>query len=201
MIQNVGGNPSAWQSQALLTDNDVTRSRANFAAVEMVEVMSGTGVNVFQPTSVSHLHGLDWVQEDVQQGLTPMPAPDLGATLFPNLGCGIGEVLTVKFDDYVVWVPSAFAVPMLTSWQIDNWCRDRPLGVIGAYIDHFSFTPSQDKTSGWLSYTVASYLADDTTSTSGQLGTTKNEVSILGLNPRPPRPYLPPRRANLGAAR
>ena len=64
------GNELTWTSQTILKDNDPDNA---YNAAALVTILSGQGVEMWQPRSVLHLTGIPpaWVQEPTQLILQP----------------------------------------------------------------------------------------------------------------------------------
>jgi hypothetical protein len=161
------GNTISWRSRTLLQDDSASQP---FFSAEVVEVMNGASVNMWQPTQVWHLVGKSWVQEQ--------PSFTLQAQSSLDTLCSVP--VKTAIDQYVVDVPFSYAVPMLTGWKVGQRCRDSNVQQIGTYLDNFRFEPYPNGRSGRLSYTVVSILFDDS---QGRLVDRGNKVTILGLNP------------------
>lgn len=167
-------NTVSWTSRSLLKDDDSWRE---LSSAELVEVMNGPSVSMWQPETVSHLVSSPtphWVSESTAFALQP-EAP-FGSVLSPCVASPPENVT----DQYVVDVPYSYAVPMLTGWELSQACDDTNVHQIGAYLHSFSFTRSSNGRSGTLRYTVVSSLSDDG---GGKLGRARNKVTILGFNP------------------
>ena len=162
----ISENTISWTSQTLLKDKESWRA---MASAELVEVMNGPGVTMWQPRVVSHWRNGRWQEEQVSFKLQAQPD---GAW-----NCVGGNVPAIV-EQYFVDVPFAYAVPLLTGWQLNQACSDSHVQRIGAYIDHYSFEPSGSGMGGILKYTVVGTLTDDN---GGRLYDMQNKVTILGL--------------------
>jgi hypothetical protein len=166
-MPTIVGDTISWRSRTLLQDDSASQP---FFSAELVEVMNGASVNMWQPTQVWHLVGKQWLQEPVSFTLQGQSSLD---TL-----CSVP--VKTAIDQYVVDVPFSYAVPMLTGWKVGQRCRDSNVQQIGAYLDNFRFDPYPNGRSGRLSYTVVSTLFDGS---QGRLVDRGNKVTVLGLNP------------------
>jgi hypothetical protein len=166
-MPTIVGDTISWRSRTLLQDDSAWQP---FFSAELVEVMNGASVNMWQPTQVWHQVGKGWAQEPVSFNLQGQSSLD---TL-----CSVP--VKTAIDQYVVDVPFSYAVPMLTGWRVGQRCRDSNVQQVGAYLDSFRFEPYPNGRSGRLSYTVVSTLFDDS---EGRLVDRGNKVTILGLNP------------------
>lgn len=166
------GDKISWLSAALLTDNDASRTAT---AGEFVQLLSGTAVHILNPSMLSHWDGQQWVNQPANFKLQPRPSwDDLdSACLSPT------NPVETAVDDYRVWVPYSYAVPMLAGWYVTTPCGDRHVRRLGSYIDHFEFTPDLHGRGGWLAYTLATTLSDNS---GGQVGQAANRVTVLGLD-------------------
>ena len=171
------GTGLTWRSKVLLKDNDTSRP---YESLEFFELMAGTGVNMFQPTVLSHFNPkppAHW--EELPNNFHLQPKD-------PASSCVTDSIDLVR-NDYCVQVPFSYAVPMLTGWGIENECDDSHVSQIGAYIDHFSYTAHPDlatATSGTLCYQVVTSLSDNSGGRQANVAL-DTDVTILGLSPAP----------------
>jgi hypothetical protein len=157
-----------WTSQTLLKDNADARTQS---VAEVVEVMNGGSVTMWQPTVVSRWQpGANyWRPEPVDFQLKPRGTANL---------CVSAEQFIVQ--DFKVEVPFAYAVPMLTGWQLNGDCRDDTVGMIGAYLREYSYVPNSGGTGGTLRYTIVGGLSKGD---EGNLTALDSKVTVLGLQP------------------
>jgi hypothetical protein len=159
------GDTISWTSRTLLADGD----QRPHHGVELVEVMNGASVNMWQPPVVSRLRGGQWVPE--KTGFRLRAEDDEG------IGC-VDDPQTAIVNTYQVEVPFPYAVPMLTGWQLNSGCSDSQVRQIGAFINGWSFTPYPNANGGTLKYRVVGSLDDG----SGRLNDMQHRVTILGLH-------------------
>jgi hypothetical protein len=157
---DIVGNEITWTSQAVLKDKD---EEDGMGAAEFVTVLSGSGVELWQPPTVQHFVGAAWDKESNELDLSPER---------PSDSCGASEEY---FELYRVEdVPFDYAIPVLTGWDLSYGCDDHNVEQIGVYIVEFDY----DAASRTLQYTVFSNLRDD--SSNGH--DARYQVGILGLN-------------------
>jgi hypothetical protein len=174
---NASSTDITWTSESMLKDNGTPAFRSG----EISEKLSGTGVSLFKPGVLSHLiHDPPAHFENIFNTFELSPR---SSNLFAH--CPKDMVDLVR-NDYCVELPFyvEFAVPMLTGWKIDDACSDSNVKQMGAYIDHFTFSPVSPNSYGSVCYQVVTYLSDNK---GGRqvTGTGTAEVTILALNPRP----------------
>ena len=69
------GNTFTWTSQTILGDDDGAHKHKE---AEIVTILSGQSVEMWQPRSVLHLIGANWVEEPTELILSPLSQADLG---------------------------------------------------------------------------------------------------------------------------
>jgi hypothetical protein len=173
-MPTIAGDTISWRSQTVLQDESPSQP---YISAEIVEVMNGASVNMWQPTQVWHQANGQWVQEEVSFRLKARS---------PGNICGS---VKTAIDHYVVDVPFSYAVPMLTGWKLGGVCQDSNVQLVGSYVDNFNFVPYPNGRSGRLSYTVTSALSDDS---AGRLEDRGSKVTVLGFNPISRFPDLTP---------
>jgi hypothetical protein len=161
------GNTITWTSQTILKDNDTMHK---YIGSELVTILSGESVEMWQPRSVLHLQGMDWVEEPTQLILKPVE---------PSGVC-LGNGQEERLESYAVErVPYDYAIPVLTGWNMQYQCTDHEVERIGVYLVEFEYVKDPNATTGTLHYTIFSTMRDD--SDNGHYGP-KYKVSVLGLN-------------------
>jgi hypothetical protein len=143
----------SWITSAIFKDNDKRRDY-NFG--EFVSGMSGSDVDEIDPPF----------------SILPIDGPGF-------FGACLGAPAGVQKQDVVIDnVPYAYAVPMLTGWDLSYGCMgDHHVREIGIWIDNLHYDRPPNASTGTLRYTVFSTLHDD----SSNWGSSQYKVSILGL--------------------
>ena len=117
-----------------MKDNDPDNA---YNAAELVTILSGQGVHMWQPRSVLHLEGTNWVEEPTQLVLQPAEPGGFGC-----VGNGHEEhlefysVKNVKFD---------YAIPVLTGWNMEYACTDHEIERIGVYLVEFEYVEESQR--------------------------------------------------------
>jgi hypothetical protein len=162
------GNTLTWTSETILVDNGGAHTHMQ---AEIVTILSGQSVEMWQPRSVLHLIGAKMVEEPTEMILEP--AEDGGITCNGN-----GEEQQEEF--YVVErVPYDYAIPVLTGWDMQYACEDHEIERIGVYMVEFHYDKDPNAATGTLHYTIFSTMRDD--SNNGHY-LPRYKVSVLGFN-------------------
>jgi hypothetical protein len=166
----VSGNEITWTSQTVLKDDATLHS---YNAAELVTILSGESVEMWQPRQVLHLKGNppDWVPEPTQ--LILKPAEPCGFTCNGN-----GNEEHLEFYS-VENVPYDYAIPVLTGWDMQYATEDHHVERIGVYLVEFDYVKDPNAATGTLNYTIFSTMRDD--SDNGHYDP-KYKVSVLGFN-------------------
>lgn len=164
----ITGNEITWTSQMILKDKS---SGHAYNAAELVTILSGKSVEMWQPRSVLHWTGTDWVDEPTQLILKPAQPCGIGC-----VGNGNEEHLEVYS---VEKVPYDYAIPVLTGWDMQYATTDHEIERIGIYLVEFDYVKDPNADTGTLNYTIFSTMRDD--SDNGHYDP-KYKVSILGFN-------------------
>ena len=164
------GNEITWASQTILKDNSTYHG---YNGAELVTILSGQSVEMWQPRTVLHLTGIptNWVSEPTQLNLQPAQPGGVGCQ-----PVGFSEEYLEFYS--VENVPYDYAIPVLTGWNLQYGCTDHHVERIGAYLVEFDYVKEPNANTGTLNYTIFSTLRDD--SDNGH--SAKYKVSILGLN-------------------
>jgi hypothetical protein len=169
--QSLSGRTLGWNSSALLKDDKASRS---YYAAEAVSVLRGRGFGVTHPSTVlRQKEDGSWASQSNALQLVPRsPTSCAGA----EVGAVNGEHVR-HFK--ITGLSTKYAIPMLTGWDLRYNCNDQHVRSVGAWIEDFSYEPPTVATTGTLSYTVRSTLADKngTPNFIDQL-----EVSVLGVD-------------------
>jgi hypothetical protein len=145
----------SWNTSAIFKDND---TRRDYDFGEFVSGMGGPDVGVIQPPfSILPYDGPGWFS-----------------------AC-LGAPAGVQTKDVVIDnVPYAYAIPMLTGWELGYGCEgDHHVREVGIWIDNLHYDRAPNASSGTVRYTVSSVLHDD----SGHWQSYQHKVSILELRP------------------
>jgi hypothetical protein len=162
------GNTLTWTSQTILVDDGGAHDHEQ---AEIVTIMSGQSVYMWQPRSVVHLIGPKWVEEPTEMIL--QPAEPVG------FGC-VGNGQEEHLEFYAVErVPYDYAIPVLTGWDMPYACEDRHVERIGVYLVEFEYVKDPNAPTGTLHYTIFSTMRDD--SDNGHY-LPRYKVSVLGFN-------------------
>jgi hypothetical protein len=141
----------SWNSYAILKDND---GRRDYRFGELVSALGGNDVGVLQPP------------------FSILPYD--GASAYIGAGGGIKH-RHVVIDN----IPFAYAIPMLTGWELAYQGSDQHVKQIGTWIDRFSYEWQPGLATGTLRYTVSSELRADGLPDYYA----RHKVTILGLRP------------------
>jgi hypothetical protein len=147
-----------WDSEAIFKDNAQWRS---YSLNEWAAALAGRHVDVLQPAFA----------------IAPRQAPGGDACIALNYP-------TYRTTEYEVHdLPFAYAVPMLTGWDLWYPCGDEHVGELGVWVHDVEYDQYPDGSGGTLRYKVTSVLRDqDSRPGHGS----RPMVSILGLHdPRP----------------
>jgi hypothetical protein len=158
----VGTGYVTWESTGFLKDND-TRYPQN--VVDLATGLGGRDVGLISPP------------------FSVVPREDAGP------GCGSLSSGEPRMEERMVLaVPYAFAIPVLTGWDLAYVCDDEHVASVGAWIPTWKWAPGATAAGGTLTYTVATHLADKDGLPDFY---DRTQVKILGLrkiNPMPPPP-------------
>jgi hypothetical protein len=139
----------SWGSYSIYKDN---AARRDYQFAELVSLMHGLDVGVIQPPfSILRLVGAS------------QPAGAVGV-----------QTKQVVIDN----IPYAFAIPVLTGWNLNYTDTDHEVREIGIWLDDLHYA------TGTLSYKVSSVLVDD----SSNRHFSDHKVTILGLRATSPSP-------------
>ncbi len=156
----VGSDFVSWNVAAIFKDND---TRRDYDFGEFVSGMGGPDVAIIEPP------------------FSILPREDIGffGACVENAPVGI-KTENVAVDN----IPYAYAIPMLTGWQLAYGCHDHHVREAGVSIDNFQYARDANAPSGTLRYTLPSILRDD----SRHGHAVQHKVTILGLRPLPATP-------------
>lgn len=162
-----GSGQMAWTSRALFKDNgDAT----DFYAGELVSTLSYSSPDWFHPAEVSLATPQGFVPQANGVKLTPFEGDD-SCSAVGNSSPSVGQ--------YRVDVPYAYAVPVLSGWELGYVCTDHHVRQMGAAITDWRFERRADGLGGTLFYTVEHYLGDD----SDNVNYARVSIDVLGLKP------------------
>jgi hypothetical protein len=138
----------SWNTYAIFKDDS---SRRDYIFGEMVSTLGGSNVRLIQPP------------------FSILPTKGQTSGLIPGGGV---ETKDVTVDA----VPFAFAIPMLTGWDLAYISDAQHVKEVGIWLEDWSYTPG----GGTLTYTVSSVLRDKD-SVPGHYP--RHKITILGLQP------------------
>jgi hypothetical protein len=143
------GRKAKWRSDVVLKDNDTQE----FRSAELVTILKGDSVEVFQPSTVV-IEGGNEPRGPIGNDVRVQAAkPEHFCTTVGN---------TFKRRQITVSTPPyTWAMPMLTGWNLREGCNDEHKRRVGAWIESFSYVRDPGGTSGTLRYTVADAFGDD----------------------------------------
>jgi len=140
----------SWNTYTILKDDS---DRRDYLFTEAISSLFGTGVHLIQPPF----------------SILPFEPADGG---FDGAG--------LKSKDIVIDnIPYAYAIPMLTGWEVGYTGSDQHVKEIGIWIDEIHYMESDDPP-GRLRYRVSSVLHDDDTFPDNYF---RHKITILGLGP------------------
>jgi hypothetical protein len=176
---SAGTSQMGWTSRVLLKDNDAAN---DFYAGELVSTMTYASPDSYHPTSVYLQTAQGYEARTNGVSLTPMSSESFCTAV----GNSTPTVQHYRIDN----VPYAYAVPVLSGWEMGYLCTDHHVREIGAAITDFNFVRSADGTAGTLYYTLELALSDD----SGNINYAAASVDVLGMKPlqTSPLPALAP---------
>ena len=138
----------SWGTYSILKDN---ATRRDHLFGELVSAMGGPDVGIIQPP------------------FAILPLEGLGGGGHVTAGSVGVETKDVVIDN----VPYAYAIPMLTGWDLNYDDNDHHMREVGIWLDDLHYA------AGTLSYKVSSVLHDD----SGNGHFSRHKITILGLRP------------------
>lgn len=146
-----GSDFVTWQIETILKD-DSARRAVRFA--ELVSAIGGADVDLIQPAFTL-------------QPLSPA-----------NGGLGGAGLKTAQV--VIANVPYAYAVPMLTGWNIGYAMSDQHVKEIGVWLDNVHYDRLPGASTGTLRYTINSILKDNDTFPDNFY---THKVTVLGFKP------------------
>lgn len=163
-----GTGEMAWTSRALFKDNDAAN---DYYAAELVSTMTYSSPQSYHPVEVSLETPQGFTSRSNSVSLTPM-ASDSFCTA---VGDSTPTVQHYRIDG----VPYAYAVPVLSGWELGYLCTDHHVRQIGAAITDFRYDRAPDSSGGTLYYTLELALGD----ASDNINYAAASVDVLGLKP------------------
>ena len=149
----------SWETYAIFKDED-TRREYEFG--EIVSGLGGDDLGVIQPP------------------FSILPIAEYDA-IFSTCVSGPGPLKTEEFE--IDNIPYAYAVPMLTGWELGYDCDDNNVKEIGIWIDKWSYQKDPGASAGKLRYTLSSILRDKN---GKPYFSSRHKVTVLGLKPVTP---------------
>ena len=138
----------SWDTFAIMKDNSLRR---DYAFGEVVATLGGSDLSLIQPP------------------FSILPLDHGGGTL-----AGSASSEDVVIDN----VQFAYAIPVLTGWELNYTTDDQHVKEIGISIDDWSFTASP--TGGTLEYKLSSRLSDNDGDPNHSA---RHKITILGIQP------------------
>ncbi|HKU38523.1 MAG TPA: hypothetical protein VJR89_10260 [Polyangiales bacterium] len=169
-----GSGQMAWTTRTLLKDNAPSN---DYYAAELVSTLTYNGPQWYHPAEVS-------LQTDAGAYEPRRNAVDL-TPFAGDTSCTAVGYSTPRVQNYRVDVPYAYAVPVLSGWELGYVCTDHHVREIGASITDWRFERRPDGTSGTLYYTVELPLNDD----SDNVSYNRVAIDVLGMKPMQAGPY------------
>ena len=167
-LPTMAGSDITWNTKMILKDKG---QGYFYHGAELVTILSGKSVEMWQPRTVLHWTGADWVDEPTELNLRP--AEPCG------FGC-VGNDLEQRLEVYSVEnVPYDYAIPVLTGWDMQYATTDHHVERVGVYLVEFDYVKDPNADTGTLNYTIFSTMRDD--SDNGHYDP-KYKVSVLGFN-------------------
>src|SRR5262249_53713195 len=139
----------SWDTSVILKDND---SRRDYEFLELVSLLGGHDVGVIQPPFA-------FLPRDPQGGA--------------QLGGGVTTRNVVVEN-----IPFAYAIPMLTGWELHSYGTDIHVKDLGVWIEDWSYAYTAGDPGGTMTYTVGSVLGDNDYLPSHDFS---HRVTILGI--------------------
>lgn len=168
-----GNGQMGWTSRALFKDNDAAH---DFYVGQLVSTMSYSSPETFHPAEVSLETQNGFVPRQNSVKLTPYAGDPSCATVGHS---------TPAVEHYRVDVPYAYAVPVLSGWELGYVCTDHHVREMGAAITEWHFERNADRTAGTIYYTVEHPLIDDSDNVS-YTGVSIDVLGLKSLSPVPP---------------
>lgn len=162
-----GTGQMAWTTRALFKDNAVVN---DFYIGQLVSTLSYSAPEQFHPAEVLLETADGWVPQRNKVDLTPFD----GDSSCTAVGNSTPSLLSYRVD-----VPYAYAVPVLSGWELGYVCTDHHVRQIGAAIVDWRFERREDGLGGSIYYTIEQALGDD----SDNINYARVSVDVLGLKP------------------
>jgi len=144
-----------WSTYGILKDKHTNNG---YELGEFVSAMGGPDVGVIQPPF----------------SILPQKAPGFFGS------CLEGSALVNTEELVIDNVPYAYAIPMLTGWDLSYPCHDHHVREIGIWLDDLHYEKNPNAPTGTLRCKVSSLLHDDT---GAGLEEYRHKIAILGLRP------------------
>jgi hypothetical protein len=163
-----GTGEMAWTSRALFKDNG---DNNDYYAAELVSTLTYSSPQSYHPQEVLFETPSGFQSRANAVSLTPL-ASDSFCTA---VGDSAPTVQHYRIDG----VPYAYAVPVLSGWELGYVCTDHHVRQIGAAITDFRYERAPDASAGTLFYTLEVALGDD----SDNINYAAASVDVLGMKP------------------
>lgn len=169
-------NLAGWTSHTIFKDND---NKPGYYASEIVSVISGSSVNVWQPAKVLVTEGASPDAKPVEQSnvfdVFPLAKKDRPGAV---LGSGSGRVYHVRVND----VPFDYAIPILSGWELHYSFEDHHVRTAGVSLRDFK-TERNPNGKLTLHCTIETILQDDGGLFGGSIGSgDRLKIGVLGIN-------------------
>jgi hypothetical protein len=164
----VRGQKIKWNTDVILHDNKTTRE---YYASHLATILTGESVHVWKPASVlmetGHPKAPGFIDNDLK--LEP----------YGPVNVCLGGESSSTYTFKITGVPFTWAVPMLTGWQVGDFCNDEHVKKIGAWIEDFAWDRKPGESTGTLTYTVRT-INQDKSPFAPILD--RMQVEVLGVN-------------------
>lgn len=172
-LPQVNGTRVEWTSQTVLKDN---AKRRDYRGSELVSILMGDSVHVWQPEKVSKRDAL------AGGGFEQVPGNDFKLVARTSAdGCDNDDVHLRKHEYVVEDVPFDYALPVLNGWDNGNFCGDSNVESTGVWLTEVSYE-KQANGHGKMRYAVASMFDDDGGWFGSDGNLSRHGVVILGFN-------------------
>ena len=133
-----------------------------------------------------------WVGYELGEFVSAMGGPDVGIieppfSILPRNAkgsffgaCLEGSALVNTEELVIDNIPYAYAIPMLTGWDLSYPCHDHHVREIGIWLDDLHYEKNPNAPTGTLRCKVSSLLHDDS---GAGLDEYRHKIAILGLRP------------------
>jgi hypothetical protein len=171
-VATPSGSQLRWNSATVLKDD--ARSHP-YRAAELVSILSGSAVSVWQPATVqARRDSGPWRSLSNTAGLTARAKSSCPDAV---VGGGGEHSYQVTIDQ----VPFDYAVPMLSGWEIGDLCDDSHVQKIGVWLSDYSYDKPPGATTGTLHLTIDTAFEDDHGFRSSLDSAERFKIRVLGI--------------------